>query len=133
MLSCWQRPFNRAAGILPRVPLKELLHHLLDFCYPGICASCDANSERGASLCCECSTQLDALASASACPFCAMPSATDNAPCPYCHGNGHFPFERIIRLGVFDEPLKHLIHHMKYHKRWTLAEELADRLIATER
>ena len=62
-----------------------------------------------------------------------MPLGSDNAPCPYCHGNSHFPFERIIRLGVFDEPLKHLIHQMKYHHRWTLAEELTDRLIATER
>lgn len=36
------------------------------------------------------------------------------------------PFGRILRLGVFRDPLKNLIHQMKYHNRWPLAEWLSD-------
>ena len=36
--------------------------------------------------------------------------------------------DRVVRLGLFVDPLKHLIHQMKYHRRWPLAEFLADRL-----
>src|SRR5439155_8424666 len=102
-----------------------MLHHVLDFCYPGICASCQSSAAGGASLCSACSAELDALASAPACAFCAMPAATDGALCPHCMNKGHYPFDRVIRLGVFTDPLKRLIHHMKYHKRWPICEELA--------
>ena len=62
-----------------------------------------------------------------------MPLAQHNAPCPYCRTRGVHPFKQILRLGIFDEPLKELIHHMKYHKRWSLAEKLAERLAHTNR
>jgi ComF family protein len=38
-----------------------------------------------------------------------------------------------VRLGIFDDPIKHLIHQFKYHRRWPLGEMLADRLLDTER
>jgi ComF family protein len=57
-----------------------------------------------------------------------MPLTADNAPCPYCQGAGLTPINQIIRLGVFTDPLKSVIHQMKYHKRWPLAEFLADHL-----
>jgi ComF family protein len=62
-----------------------------------------------------------------------MPLATHGAPCPHCLGKGVPHFERIIRLGVFEHPLKHLVHQMKYHKHWVLGEYLADKLADTER
>ncbi|MEO6435304.1 MAG: double zinc ribbon domain-containing protein [Tepidisphaeraceae bacterium] len=115
--------------------VRQLIGHVLDFCYPGVCASCEASSDGGAMLCDDCSQKLDALAAAGACDRCAMPlpGGGAGAPCPHCHGRGMTPFDRMIRLGVFDDPLKHLIHQFKYHRRWPLAEVLADRLIATER
>ena len=123
-----------AGGILPAVlALRRILGHALDFCYPGYCASCDATLEGGGVLCRECTSNLDALAVAHACDYCAKPLASAGAPCPYCFGAGVAPFERIIRLGVFDDPIKHLIHQMKYNHRWSLGEYLADRLIETER
>jgi ComF family protein len=61
-----------------------------------------------------------------------MPLATRGAPCPHCLGKGVHPFDQIIRLGVFDDPLRHLVHQIKYHGRWALAEFLADRLGAHE-
>ena len=38
------------------------------------------------------------------------------------------PYDRILRLGVFRDPIRQMVHRMKYHRRWTLAEYLADRL-----
>jgi ComF family protein len=32
-------------------------------------------------------------------------------------------------LGLFDDPLRTLIHQLKYRSRWPLAEQLADRLL----
>jgi ComF family protein len=76
---------------------------------------------------------LNKLESAAACSWCGKPLSETGAPCPYCLGEGIPHFDRILRLGVFDEPLKHLIHQMKYHNRWGLGEVLADRLLAHER
>ena len=84
-------------------------------------------------LCLECQTHLDALAHAPACEKCAMPLASAGAPCPYCLDKGVAPFEKIIRLGTFDDPIKQLIHQMKYHRHWPVGEMLADRLFETER
>jgi ComF family protein len=57
-----------------------------------------------------------------------MPLATEGAPCPHCFGKGDKPFEKLVRLGVYQDPLKRLIHQVKYHGRWELAAMLADRL-----
>src|SRR5207248_7350120 len=62
-----------------------------------------------------------------------MPLAEHDAPCPYCRRNGVRPLEKIVRLGTFTDPIKHLIHQMKYHRRWPLAEFFADRLLDQER
>jgi len=48
-------------------------------------------------------------------------------------GKGLRPFERIVALGVYEDPLKELIHHMKYHRRWSVGEEMALRLLKLER
>jgi ComF family protein len=115
------------------VKLRRWLDHVLDFCYPGICASCDATSEGSAMLCAGCGEKLDSLANAAACERCAAPLVMWGSPCPHCLGRRISPFEKIIRLGTFDDPLKHLVHQMKYHRRWPLGEFLADRLLETER
>jgi ComF family protein len=109
----------------------EWTHRLLDFCYPGACAACEAYSEDGSSpLCEECLETLKALERAPSCRACAMPLAEIGAPCPYCGGKGVPHYERIARLGTFDDPLKAMIHQIKYHNRWSLAEYLAERLWA---
>jgi ComF family protein len=115
------------------VRVASVFHHVADFCYPGACANCEAPAAGGAMLCDPCAAELDHLAAAGACDRCGMPLSVDGAPCPYCHGRGLAPYERLLRLGIFDDPLRHLIHRFKYHRRWTLGEMLADRLCATER
>src|SRR5436309_227133 len=117
----------RLAGVV------NLVREVVDFCYPGRCAACDADCAAPASLCPECSDQLTALERAPACGRCAMPLAELDDPCPYCMGRGRRPYDRIVRLGTFDDPLKHLVHQMKYHRRWPLAEFLAARLLEQER
>jgi ComF family protein len=67
-----------------------------------------------------------------ACDHCARPIPEFLAPCPHCTGDGLKPYDRVARLGVFEEPLKDVIHQMKYHRRWPLAEILADRLMNHE-
>lgn len=111
------------------------IKHVLDFCYPSICAACGASCPESANLnCCDaCDAALRELTNAPACAKCAKPLAYDRAPCPYCEGRGFKPLQSIVCLGVFDEPLKHLIHQAKYHRQWALAEQLADRLLTLDR
>jgi len=110
--------------------LRRLAQDVFDLCYPGVCANCKAGCDPGAFLCRTCSDQLRALEQAAACDLCAKPIASDGAPCPFCEGKGEPHYDRIFRLGTFDEPLKNLIHQMKYHGRWGVAERLAERLLA---
>ena len=105
----------------------------MDFCYPGACAACGAGTDGAASLCPRCDGALHGLETAPACRSCAKPLAEHGAPCPHCLGDGMPHYERVLRLGVFTDPLKHLVHQLKYRRRWALAEVLADRLFDQER
>lgn len=107
--------------------LLRWANHLLEFCYPGVCAGCDGSCDGTSSVCDSCLDSLKKLESAAACEWCAMPLAQSGAPCPYCQGKGVPHYERIARLGVFDDPLKAIIHQIKYHNRWSLAGYLAER------
>jgi ComF family protein len=116
----------------PRV--RQLFRDVVDFCYPGRCAACDGDTDDGASpLCMECTTAMMKLETAAACGACGKPLADPEDPCPYCEGKGLRPYEQLVRLGTFEEPLKHLIHQMKYHGRWPLAEWLAGRMLESRR
>jgi ComF family protein len=114
------------------VKLVPSIRHLIDFCYPRVCAVCDTVGAGRLEMCDPCFQKLRELEDAPACPRCAMPLATSGAPCPYCQSAGVRPFERIVALGPFRDPVRHLIHQVKYHNRWPLAEFLADRLIEQE-
>lgn len=105
----------------------------MDFCYPGACAACQQAAPGPGPLCDGCFHDLRLLEQAPACDRCAMPLAELDAPCPYCDDKGVYPFERIVRIGIFQDPLKHLVHQAKYHHRWPLAEFLAERLSQQER
>jgi ComF family protein len=114
------------------VHLLAPLHHVMDFCYPRVCAACDALDSTPSPLCEACFSELEKLATAPACSNCAMPVAMTDSVCPYCQGEGNKPFERIARLGAFRDPLRQMIREMKYQGKWTYAEFLADRLCEQE-
>lgn len=102
---------------------------LSDFCFPGQCAVCYACCATHLPLCERCSGFLHDLEIEGACRCCGMPLPIWEAPCPYCRGRGRGRIKRILRLGRYVEPLRGLIHAMKYHRRWTIGEHLADRLL----
>ena len=112
--------------------LAWLVSQLTDFCYPGACANCGVGTEQGAAFCEACEGELHKLETAPACRSCGKPLAQDGAPCPHCLGDGLAYYECVLRLGTFTDPLKHLVHQIKYHHRWPLAEVLADRLLARD-
>src|SRR2546423_12342141 len=108
--------------------LARVLTPILDFCYPARCAACnEACATR--LLCQSCEDAQSQIENHPACDRCAKPLTEWLAPCAYCMNNGLRPFDRIIALGVYVDPLKSMIHRMKYQKQWGLAEELADRLL----
>jgi ComF family protein len=84
-------------------------------------------------LCGACNGLLTEIEMRGACERCARPLGQWGAPCPYCMGKGLRPFDQVVALGVFSDPLKHLIHRMKYHRRWGVGEELALRLLDHKR
>ncbi len=113
--------------------VSGLLHDVLDFCLPAACANCSAAANGDGFLCHTCETALSQLTDAPSCEWCAMPIAEENAPCPYCLGKGAPHYERIVALGKFVEPIKSLVHHLKYHRRWAVGEKLARRLAHQDR
>ena len=54
-------------------------------------------------------------------------------PAPVAKGRGIAYFDRIIRLGIYEEPIRTLILQLKYHNKWTIGEHLADWLLQQER
>jgi ComF family protein len=78
-------------------------------------------------VCAPCLEKLQAIEASASCPRCAMPVPDEGAPCPHCFGAGVRPFGNILSLAPYREPLRHLIHAVKFHRAWSLAERLADR------
>jgi len=101
---------------------------LIDFCYPRLCVVCEGEVLENA-FCGRCATRIQALADAPACGRCAMPLAEVDSPCPYCFGEGLKPYDRIARLCVYVDPVKELIHRIKYHRLWNITEMLASYLL----
>jgi ComF family protein len=71
---------------------------------------------------------LEQLMAQPACEKCAGPVVTNGAPCPWCRGEGVYPFKYIARLGRFGDPLRPVIHAMKYRGGWPLARRVAERM-----
>lgn len=115
--------------MLPSVSIPWLIRDVFDFCYPGICATCRGACTPSEFLCGPCSDRLAQLELAAACQRCGAPAAKTDAPCPFCKGDGVPHYDRILRLGVFDDPLKDLIHQFKYQGRWAIGQRLAGRLL----
>ncbi len=112
--------------------LKSLLPDVVDFLFPTRCAVCES-AAGNSFVCADCRQQLDTLCAGAACPACGLPLSEERAPCPYCAGKGIAHYQHIVRLALFRDPLKHLIHVFKYRQGWTLGEHLADELWKQQR
>jgi ComF family protein len=110
---------------------RSLVQDVANFVYPPCCVSCRVGAG-DAAFCSTCEGELAALATASACDRCAAP-IPDGSACPQCGGAGIHPFGKIVALGAYRDPLRKTIHGMKYHRRWPVAEILADQMLAQER
>jgi ComF family protein len=115
------------------VGVKAWIKAAIDFAIPNSCTACKESSESAEPLCDTCFARLAALRDAPSCPRCAAPLVYANAPCAHCVNRGIRPFDRIVAIGLFDEPIRSMIHDIKYHQCWPMAEYLADLLIETER
>lgn len=106
----------------------------VEFCYPTTCCACDSPAGADHMLCDGCGIGHDRLVSRPRCERCCMPLGVGTVAeaCPYCASKGVYPFERMLHLGTFDEPLSTLIHRMKYNRRWSVGERLADELLTRE-
>jgi ComF family protein len=114
------------------VRVAGFVHDVLDFCYPNRCARCEEVAGQPF-LCDRCDKELREVEARAACEWCAKPLGGACGACPYCEGKGLPLFHRVASLGALRDPLRHLIHAIKYHGRWPLAERLADRLLGQER
>lgn len=101
----------------------------MDTCYPGVCVRCQDLCTGAGPVCAVCDGPLLEEAQKPACPQCGKPIAHAGTPCPWCVGKGLRPFDSVFRLAVYGDSIRPIIHRMKYGRRWSLAEFLADRLL----
>jgi ComF family protein len=109
--------------------IQSLVGDVVDLVYPTTCAVCSTHFHGRDPLCSDCLSDLQRQCEEASCPCCAKPLVRAGDPCPYCEGKGEPNFERIVRLTVYADPVRHLIYQMKFHRRWPLAEFLADQLL----
>jgi predicted amidophosphoribosyltransferase len=105
---------------------RELARGLLHLLYPSVCAACGRLLPPGqADFCAACRTALTADPF-STCPRCAGtvgPYTHLEGGCTACRGVS-FHFEKVLRLGPYDGPLRQLILRMKHPRGEGLAEAL---------
>ena len=108
---------------------KRLNDRVFDFCFPRACPGCGTGHERAGLFCPACERLMQDLETSAQCRRCGRPVAMVDAPCPVCKGRGLRPYQRTLSLGVLREPLRAVVHQIKYRRQWHLAEEMADRLV----
>jgi len=110
-----------------------LVRDAVNLIYPPCCLACgQAGLVESPSFCADCSEQLSKLSRTSMCPHCARPLPSE-AACGWCEADGIYPLDKIVALAPFREPLRKMIHGIKYASRWPAAEILADRMLAEPR
>ena len=107
--------------------LSRFLVDLRDVCFPGRCVVCRLAVDGGGRFCDVCDRRLVELEDRPQCLDCGSPLAMELSPCQRCGGKGFREFATVVRLGVFDEPLKPLVHRLKFFHGWGVGELLAGR------
>ncbi len=102
---------------------RGIIQHWL---FPPICLLCGGSGCAGRDLCQACAYALPR--NAPACLRCALPLPyPSDEPCGLCQK--HPPaFDRSIALFRYEEPVRHLIHALKFHHQYACANLLGDLL-----
>ena len=103
-----------------------MIRRLLDFVYPAICELCNSGLQDGRTLCSPCLDKLPRIHQ----PFCRKcgepfdGNLDEEFDCPNCHGITH-DFKFAIAPLKGEGTAFHLVHALKYQRRFYLARDLA--------
>jgi ComF family protein len=107
--------------------LKNYLAALKSLILPSLCFACEKKISQGY-LCLTCQEKIEFL-SPVRCRLCYRQLANNQtSPCRRCHDKS-FPYERLISIAAYKEPLISLIHSFKYDNYEYLAELLSSFMI----
>src|SRR5262249_27250700 len=101
-----------------------MIDAILNLLFPVACVLCGSQvlERRWAAVCPACWLKLERL-QPPYCPQCGMPADAIEGPCGACRlGEYAFDFARSVLL--FNDPLREIIHHLKYGDRVSLAGPL---------
>ena len=100
-----------------------MIQRLLNLCYPPVCHLCDSRS-RLQGLCDECLAELPK--NHTCCPRCALPLLDHHEGlCGQCLKSPP-SFQRVFSPYLYADPLKWLIHRLKYNQSLTCVTPLAE-------
>ena len=113
--------------------IHDIARDLLDLAYPGRCVACGVAVDLGNRFCGDCDYQLVLMEQRPQCMECGAPVAFDDAACQRCDGRGYRLFDRMVRLSIFESPVRELVTRFKYYHGWPIGELLADRAMRLKR
>ena len=99
-----------------------------DLLFPQHCTCCQTPCLDW--LCEPCTEAFSAIAASPRCGVCALPLAAVDSPCSRCSGRPRRLIATVASLGTHAEPLRDLIHRLKYRRQWPLAGPLVRHLSA---
>jgi competence protein ComFC len=102
--------------------LNQWLWSSLDWLFPPICGGC---GRKGFRWCPDCQKQVIRVPDP-VCQSCGLP-ITRPGLCPAC-ADSHLPYKAIRSWVVFEGPIRHAIHTLKYRRNAALGEALAPQL-----
>lgn len=106
--------------------VKHLTKNLLNFIFPPVCANC---KKPGQLLCADCQAEISWLLEP-VCQHCGRVVRTKTDRCPACRQVPLYPVEQVRAAAIFSEPIPTIIHQLKYKGYFSLAEPLADLMVA---
>ena len=105
-----------------------MIDAILNLLFPQSCVLCSARilERRWSVACPDCWSQLEPIPRPW-CPQCGMPASAIEGPCGPCRRGDH-AFDLARSLFLFTDPMRGILHHLKYSGRVSLARPLGIRL-----
>jgi len=110
--------------------INRIFEPILNFIYPPYCAICEEPLNKARVVCDECFDEILPVP-IPFCQKCGKPLSNDeDITCKRCKENPLF-LSYIRGIGIFNEPLRTIIHLFKYQRRISLGERLSNLLTST--